>query len=220
MIPLHHPPDLLPDKSYTFLLHVGHHFLSRQAPGKSGPRSFALHVPDPPGVHQDPRAGRQGGQHCAGRYSLLQFHDPPLSTLHSSLLIFREESQICGEYYCTLVTPPCLQLSEEILVTLQVLLVVYLCQRWIVEFKGITEPVLFMIFFSDFVTLQKRTMSKGCWLFTLKMTVQYLRNRDFTFRGFQPNKNINGQYLSLEGKIDKSKTTFLSQTFKVAEFGL
>ena len=37
----------------------------------------------------------------------------------------------------------------------QVLLGVYLCQRWIVEFKGIMRPVLFMIFFSDFVTPQK-----------------------------------------------------------------
>ena len=32
----------------------------------------------------------------------------------------------------------------------QVLLGVYLCQRWTVEFKGIMQPVLFMIFFSDF----------------------------------------------------------------------
>ena len=36
----------------------------------------------------------------------------------------------------------------------QVLLGVYLCQRWIVEFKGIMQPVLFMIFFLDFVTPQ------------------------------------------------------------------
>ena len=39
----------------------------------------------------------------------------------------------------------------------QLLLRVYLCQRWIVEFKGIMQPVLFMIFFLDFVTPQKRT---------------------------------------------------------------
>ena len=64
----------------------------------------------------------------------------------------------------------------------QVLLGVYLCQRWIVEFKGIMQPVLFMIFFLDFVTPQKRTMSNGCWLFTLKMTVQSIGNRDLTFR--------------------------------------
>ena len=32
--------------------------------------------------------------------------------------------------------------------------------------------MLFMIFFSDFVTPKKRNMSKGCWLFTLKMAVQ------------------------------------------------
>ena len=44
----------------------------------------------------------------------------------------------------------------------QILLEVYLCQRWIVEFKGIMQLVLFMIFFSDFVTPQKRT--EGCWL--------------------------------------------------------
>ena len=43
----------------------------------------------------------------------------------------------------------------------QVLLGIYLCQRWIVEFKGITQPVLFMIFFSDFVNTQKRTLSEG-----------------------------------------------------------
>ena len=59
---------------------------------------------------------------------------------------------------------------------------VYLCQRWIVEFKGIMQPVLFMIFFSDFVTPKKRTMSEGCWLSTLEMTVQSLGNRDLTFR--------------------------------------
>ena len=64
----------------------------------------------------------------------------------------------------------------------QVLLGVYLCQRWIVEFNGIMQPVLFMIFFSDFVSPQKRTMCEGCWLFPLKMTVQSLGNRDFTFR--------------------------------------
>ena len=29
------------------------------------------------------------------------------------------------------------------------------CQRWTPEFKGITQPVLFMIFFYDFVTPQK-----------------------------------------------------------------
>ena len=46
----------------------------------------------------------------------------------------------------------------------QVLLGVYLCQCWKVEFKGITEPVLFMILFSDFVTPQKNTMSDGCWV--------------------------------------------------------
>ena len=36
----------------------------------------------------------------------------------------------------------------------QVLLGVYLCQRWIVDLKGIMQPVLFRIFFSDFVTPQ------------------------------------------------------------------
>ena len=46
------------------------------------------------------------------------------------------------------------------------------CQRWTAEFKGITQPVLFMIFFYDFITPQKRNMSEGCSLFTLKMTVQ------------------------------------------------
>ena len=49
------------------------------------------------------------------------------------------------------------------------------------------QPVFFMIFFSDFVTPQKRIMSEDCWLFTLKMTVQYLGNSDSTFRRFQPN---------------------------------
>ena len=43
----------------------------------------------------------------------------------------------------------------------QVLLGVYLCQRWRVEFKGIMQPVVFMIFFSYFVTPQKCTMSEG-----------------------------------------------------------
>ena len=41
---------------------------------------------------------------------------------------------------------------------------VYLCQRWIVEFKGIMQPVLFLIFFTDFVTPEKCTISEGCWL--------------------------------------------------------
>ena len=68
----------------------------------------------------------------------------------------------------------------------QVLLGEYLCQRWIIEFKGV---MLYMIFFFDFVTPQKHTMSEECWLFTLKMAVQSLGNRDFTFRWFQPNMN-------------------------------
>ena len=63
------------------------------------------------------------------------------------------------------------------------------CQHWTAEFKGITQPVLFMIFFYDFVTPQKRNMSEGCRLFTLEMAVQSLGNRDFTFRWFQPNMN-------------------------------
>ena len=46
-----------------------------------------------------------------------------------------------------------------------------------------------MIFYLDFATPQKRNMSEGCWLFTLKMEVQSLANRDFTFRSFQPNGN-------------------------------
>ena len=46
-----------------------------------------------------------------------------------------------------------------------------------------------MICFKDFVIPQKRNMSEGFWLFTLKMAVQSLRNRDSTFRGFQPNVN-------------------------------
>ena len=49
-----------------------------------------------------------------------------------------------------------------------------LCQCWTAEFKGITWPVLFMIFFYDFVTPKKRNMSEGCWLFTLEMAVQSL----------------------------------------------
>ena len=53
----------------------------------------------------------------------------------------------------------------------QVLLGVYLCQRWLVEFKGIMQPVLFTIFCSDFVTPQKRTMFEVGWSFTLKMIV-------------------------------------------------
>ena len=62
-------------------------------------------------------------------------------------------------------------------------------QHWTAEFKKITKPVLFMIFFKDFVTPQKRNMSEGYWLFPLKMAVQSLGNRDSTFRGFQPNVN-------------------------------
>ena len=42
----------------------------------------------------------------------------------------------------------------------QVLLGVYLCQRWIVEFKGIMQPVLFIIFFLHFVTPHKLTFLK------------------------------------------------------------
>ena len=46
-------------------------------------------------------------------------------------------------------------------------------------------------------------------------------NRDFIFRWFQPNvdtdKNTYCQYLGLEAKIGKSKTTLLSQTFEFAE---
>ena len=41
---------------------------------------------------------------------------------------------------------------------------VYLCQRWIVEYNGIMQPVLFLIFFTDFVTPEKCTISEGCWL--------------------------------------------------------
>ena len=36
-------------------------------------------------------------------------------------------------------------------------------------------------------------MSEGFWLFTLKMAVQSLRNRDSTFRGFQPNVSTGKQ---------------------------
>ena len=57
-----------------------------------------------------------------------------------------------------------------------------LCQRWTVEFKGITQPVLSIISFYYFVTPQKRNMSEGCWLFTLKMAVQSSGNSDITFR--------------------------------------
>ena len=46
------------------------------------------------------------------------------------------------------------------------------CQCWTAEFKGITQPVLFMIFFYDFVTPQKRSTSEECWVFTLKVAVQ------------------------------------------------
>ena len=53
----------------------------------------------------------------------------------------------------------------------QLLLRVYLCQRWIVEFKGIMQPVLFMIFFSDFVTPQKR-----------RLLVIYFKNYSAIFR--------------------------------------
>ena len=52
----------------------------------------------------------------------------------------------------------------------QVFLGVYLCQRWIVKFKGIMPLVLFMIFFLDFVTPKKRNRSEGCGLFTLTQT--------------------------------------------------
>ena len=84
------------------------------------------------------------------------------------------------------------------------------------------QPVLFIIFFSDFVTPQKRTMPEGCCLFTLKMTVQNLGNRDFTVSWFQPNVDIdekkpNRQYPEIEAKIEKSKTTLLFQIFEVAE---
>ena len=52
-------------------------------------------------------------------------------------------------------------------------------------------------------------MSKGCWLFTLKITVQSLGNRDFTFRCFLPNvntdKSTSRQYLGLEAKNEKMK---------------
>ena len=82
------------------------------------------------------------------------------------------------------------------------------------------QLVLFVMFFSDFFTPQKCIMSEGCWSFTLKMAVQNLGNRDFAFRWFQPKvdtdkKNTYHQYLGLENKIDKRKTTLVSQTFKV-----
>ena len=48
--------------------------------------------------------------------------------------------------------------------------------------------VLFMIFFYDFVYSTKRIMSQACWLFTLKMTIQALGNRDIPYRGFLPNR--------------------------------
>ena len=54
----------------------------------------------------------------------------------------------------------------------------------------LTQPIwpsmTFIIFFLDFVPPQKRNMCEGCWLFTLKMAVQSLGNRNFTFRWFQP----------------------------------
>ena len=75
-----------------------------------------------------------------------------------------------------------------------------------------------MIFFYDFVTPQKRNISEGCLLFTLKMAVRSLGNRDFTFRWFQPNvitgKNTNLQYLGLEAKIEINKGTLFSATSK------
>ena len=42
----------------------------------------------------------------------------------------------------------------------QILLGIYLCQRWIVKFKGIMQPVLFMIMIIsfDFVTPQEGNM--------------------------------------------------------------
>ena len=54
----------------------------------------------------------------------------------------------------------------------QMLLGIYLCQRRIVSFKGIIQPVLFTIISFDLVTPQKGNMYEACWLFTLKMAVQ------------------------------------------------
>ena len=61
----------------------------------------------------------------------------------------------------------------------QILLEVYLCQHWIVEFKGIMQPVLFMIVFSDFVTPQKpsdwsklgHVYNKCSYIFTVTVSV-------------------------------------------------
>ena len=50
------------------------------------------------------------------------------------------------------------------------------CQRWTVKFKGTMQPVLFMIFFSDFVTPKKRTMSEGCWISYLKSDIAVFRH--------------------------------------------
>ena len=102
----------------------------------------------------------------------------------------------------------------------QVLLGVYLCQCWKVEFKGITEPVLFMILFSDFVTPQKCTMSEGCWLSTLNIKVQSLGNRDLIFRWFQPNLNTCKKLKSSKSRPrgqKLKKETLFSATSKVWE---
>ena len=64
-------------------------------------------------------------------------------------------------------------------------------------------------------------MSEGYSFFTLKMTMQTLGNRDFLTVDFSQicklEKSTNCQYLGLEAKNEKSKTTLFSQTFEVPE---
>ena len=76
------------------------------------------------------------------------------------------------------------------------------------------QPVLFMIFFLDFVTPQKRNMSERCWLFTLNMAVQ---SGDFSQMSILV-KSTNHQYLRLGAKNEeKNKGTLFSATSKVRE---
>ena len=80
--------------------------------------------------------------------------------------------------------------------------------------------MIFIFFFLNFVTPQKRNMSERCWLFTLKMAVQSLSNRDFPFRRFQPNVNTSKKHESSisqarRQKRKKNKGTLFSATSKV-----
>ena len=100
---------------------------------------------------------------------------------------------------------------------------VCLFQQRKVEFKRSIIWGVNLLLVQHFISPWKHLMSEGRWLFTLKMTMQALGNRDFPNSWFQPNleigqKNTSSTSTSLsKGQNWKSKTTLFPQTFKLAE---